>query len=291
MNRNWSNSTQCGILVILSGCLISVQLALVRLIGDDVRVFEIIFFRALFGLVAISGLIAKDTRTYLRPNRPGLTLLCGALAFLATVFFYLAATALPIADITAIHFTRPIFAAVLAALILREVIRGSRVIAIFAGLVGAAIIIRPGLIELNNGVFYVIGVVVVQSWNPINRKLLSRSENPDTVAIWNVLTVIPLAGVTSYFFWTVPTPGQLGWMALIGFLEVANQRVLSRAYMKGDALLVVALHYTRLPIAALLGLLILGEFPEIWVWIGGGVIAGAAIYLTIQETYKGVNRP
>ncbi|MEC7488492.1 MAG: EamA family transporter [Pseudomonadota bacterium] len=291
MNRNWSNSTQCGIFVILSGCLISVQLALVRLIGDDVSVFEIVFFRALFGLVAISGLIAKDARTYLRPNRPGLTLLCGALAFLATVFFYLAATELPIADITAMHFTRPIFAAVLAALILREVIRGSRVVAIFAGLVGAAIIIRPGLIELNNGVFYVIGVVVIQSWNPINRKLLSRSENPDTVAIWNVLTVIPLAGVTSYFFWTVPTHGQLGWMALIGFLEVANQRVLSRAYMKGDALLVVALHYTRLPIAALLGFLILGEFPGIWVWIGGGVIAGAAIYLTIQETNIGGNRP
>lgn len=287
---NLSNAVQCGLLIIVSGILMSGQLVIVRFIGDGISVFEIIFFRALVGLVAVSGVIARNPRTHLRPNRPGLAVLCGSLAFLASVFFYLAAQELPVADITAIHFLRPVLAAVLAAVVLGEAWRGSRIGAIAAGLVGAAIIIRPGLVEINIGVLYVLCVVAVQSWNPINRKLLSKSDHPDTVAVWNVLAMIPLAGVTTYFFWATPTWSQLGWIAVIGLMEIANQRVLGRAYVRGDAVVVVALHYTRLPIAALLGFVVLAEFPDVWVWVGGGIIAVASIYLTVQEK-KAAARP
>ena len=72
-------------------------------------------------------------------------------------------------------------------------------------------------------------------------------------------------------------------MAAIGILEMVNQRVLGRAYIKGEAVVVVALHYTRLPIAALVGFLMFGDVPEIWIWLGGAVIAGAAIYLARKE--------
>lgn len=281
---NQSDAVQCGLLIIVSGILMSGQLVIVRFIGDQISVFEIIFFRALVGLIAVSGVIARSPRVHLRPNRPGLAVLCGSLAFLASVFFYLAAQELPVADITAIHFLRPVFAAVLAALVLGEAWRGSRIGAIVAGLIGAIVIIRPGMVELNIGVLYVLGVVAVQSWNPINRKLLSKSDHPDTVAVWNVLAMIPLAGIATCFFWTTPSWSQLGWIAVIGVMEIVNQRVLGRAYLRGDALVVVALHYTRLPIAALLGFLVLAEFPDIWVWVGGGIIAAASIYLTFQES-------
>ena len=285
--ESWSNGFQCGFWILIAGVLMAGQLIIVRFIGDEIGVFQIIFFRALFGLAAITPLLVRNGEVYLRPNRPVLAILCGALAFVATVFFFLAATELPVADITAIHFIRPVFAAVLAALVLREAWRGGRLGAIVAGFVGAAVIIRPGLIEFNVGILYVFCVVIVQSWNPINRKLLSRSEHPDTVAVWNILAVLPLAGISAAFFWITPSWSHIGWMAIIGLLEVANQRVLSRAYMRGDAVVVVALHYTRLPIAALLGLFILGEFPDLWVWLGGAIIVGAAIYLTLAETnYK-----
>lgn len=278
-----SDAVQCGLLIFVSGFLMSGQLVIVRSIGEDISVFEIIFFRALVGLLAISGVVANNARLHLRPNRPGLAILCGSLAFLASVFFYLAAQELPIADITAIHFLRPVFAAVVAAIVLGEAWRGSRVGAIVAGVIGAAIIIRPGFVELNIGVLYVLGVVAVQSWNPINRKLLSKSDHPDTVAVWNVLTILPLAGLATCFFWTTPSWSQLGWMTVIGLLEIGNQRILGRAYIRGDAIVVVALHYTRLPIAAFLGFVVLAEFPDVWVWLGGGIIAAASIYLTTQE--------
>ncbi len=283
----WPATVQCGFWVILSGGLMTVQLAIVRLIAGEVHVFEIVFFRSVFGLIIVLPLLMRAGATHLRPNRPGLNMLCGVLAFIASVLFYFAARHLPIADITAIHFSRPMFAAIAAALILGESIRGSRVLAILLGIVGAAIIIRPGLIELNIGVYYVLGVVAVQSWNPINRKILSRVEHPDTVAIWNVMTILPLGLVCTLFVWTTPTPEQLGWMALVGLFEILNQRVLARAYLQGDAIVVVGLHYTRLPIAAAVGFAFFGEAPDIWIWVGATVIAAAAVILTRGEMARG----
>ncbi len=280
---SWPAPAQCAFWIILSGVLITIQLAIVRMIAQDVNVFEIIFIRAGFGLIFIVPMLIRGGGIYLKPKRLGLNILCGTLAFIATFCFYFAAKYLPLADITAIHFIRPIFAACAAALILGEVLNGRRVTAFAMALVGAAIIVRPGYVDFNVGILFVFGVIAVQSWNPINRKMLSKVEHPDTVAVWNVLTVLPLGAICTIFVWTVPTVEQVGWMAVIGVLEMINQRVLARAYLQGDAILVVGLHYTRLPIAAFVGYLMFGDVPEIWIWIGGTVIACAAIFLARGE--------
>jgi len=281
--EKWPASFQCAFWIIFSGVLTTIQLGIVKLLASDLNVFEILFVRALFSLLFILPLLAGNARTLLRPVRWGICLLCGVLAFAANVCFYFAAKYMPIADITAIHFARPIFAAIMASIFLGEIIRGSRAIAIVAGLVGAAIIVRPGLVDLNIGVLFVFGVVAVQSWNPINRRMLAKSEHPDTIAVWNPLIIIPLAFFPAIFVWIPPTLEQIGWMAAIGILEMLNQRVLARAYFQGEAVVVVALHYTRLPIAAVVGFLMFGDVPEIWIWVGGAVIAGAAIYLARKE--------
>lgn len=285
MISRWPPTVQCAFWVIISGVFMTLQLAAVRMIVDDVSVFEIILFRGLFGALVMAPMLIRKGSILLRPNRPGLIWLCGTLAFIANVFFYLSAKHLPIADITAIHFSRPIFAAVVAAIVLGEALRGSRILAIGLGIVGATIIIRPGIIDVNIGVLYVLGLVAVQSFNPINRKLLSRSEHPDTVAVWNILTILPCGLVLTLFFWTMPTPVQLFWMALIGVMELLNQRVIARAYVQGDAMIVVGFHYTRLPIAVVVGFMIFGESPDIWIWVGALVIAAAAVILA-----KGENR-
>ena len=280
---SWPPVIQCTFWVLISGTLMVVQLGIVRMIANDISVFEIVFFRALFSCIFIAPLIVGNPTVLLRPNRPVIMGICGFLAFVAGVCFYFAAKYMPIADITAIHFSRPIFAAVLASIVLKEGLKGPRAIAIIGGFIGAAIIIRPGLVEFNVGIFFVLGVVVVQTWNPINRRLLSQSEHPDTVAVWTQLIVLPLAMIPAIFFWITPTMELLFWMATIGLLEMLNQRVLARAYIQGETVIVLALHYTRLPLAAIAGYLMFGEMAEVWVWVGAIVIAAAALYLAQHE--------
>ncbi len=108
-----------------------------------------------------------------------------------------------------------------------------------------------------------------------------------------MLTIFPVSAVAAYFVWTTPTLVLVGWMAAIALFEALNQRVLGRAYIQGDAIVVVLLHYTRLPIAALVGFLMFSDVPEIWIWIGAGVIALGAVVLAQGEmrAVKAADKP
>jgi drug/metabolite transporter (DMT)-like permease len=267
----------------LSAFLITTQLAIVRHIGDDIHVFEIVFFRGLFGVVALAPLLHKDWQTHLIPKRPWLNLLCGTLAFFSSVSFFFAALLVPLADIMAFLFARPISAGIVAAIVLGEALTRSRILAILLGLAGALIIVRPGLVGFNPGVLFVLGTLALRSWNPLNRRILSKIEHPDTIAVWNILVFVPYGLLLAVFVWTTPTLIQLGWMALVGALETYNQRCIARAYRKGDAIIVTGLQYTRLPVAALAGFVFFGDVPEIWIWVGATVIAAAATILARGE--------
>jgi drug/metabolite transporter (DMT)-like permease len=63
-----------------------------------------------------------------------------------------------------------------------------------------------------------------------------------------------------------------------------NQRFLSRAYASADAIAVLPFEFARLPFAAVIGFLALGELPDVWAWLGGAVIFSASLYMVRQET-------
>ena len=76
---------------------------------------------------------------------------------------------------------------------------------------------------------------------------------------------------------------QLGLMVAVGFFATLNQRFLSRAFASADATAVLPFDFARLPFAAILGYVFFLELPDIWAWIGGGLIFGASIYLARRE--------
>jgi S-adenosylmethionine uptake transporter len=280
----WPPTAQAATWILFTGLLITLSLAIVRHIADQVHVFEIVFVRSVFGLMLMAPVVLRRAGAVpLMPNRPGLCVLVGVLGLGAATCLFFAASLMPLADITAILFIRPIFVAMIAIAVLGEVSRGRRWAAILLGLAGGLIVVRPGFAPFDYAILFVLGTVAIQSWNPINRKLLSRSDHPDTIALWMPLVTIPIAGVAALFVWTTPTWEQLGWMMLVGLLETLTQRSLARGYMAGDATVIVAFTFTRLPIAAIVGFVLFGDVPELWVWVGGAVIVAAAAWLTRGE--------
>jgi drug/metabolite transporter (DMT)-like permease len=255
----------------------------VRHIGDEIHVFEMVFFRGLFGTLALYPILRNNWQTHLKPTMPWINLLCGTLAFLSSTCFFFAALYVPLADIMAFLFARPIGAGIAAAIFLKEALTGSRIAAIMLGLVGALVIVRPGFTEFNPGILFVLAVLVMRSWNPLNRRILSKVEHPDTVAVWNIIVFVPYGLVLAVFVWETPTLVQLAWMAAIGAMETYNQRCIARAYTRGDAIIVTGLQYTRLPVAAVAGFVLFGDVPEVWIWIGAAVIASAATILARGE--------
>ena len=273
--------------MLIIGTLVTCTLVFARQVSPQIHVFEIVFFRSLFGLLYMAPWMLKRGISSLRVTRPGIIGLRGALAFFGSASFFYAATLMPLADVTSIIFIRPIVAAIAAIIFLREVVRLRRWVAIVFGMIGALIIVRPGFAELNVGVLFALVTVCSLTWNTINLKLITRNNSSDALAIWHMFVMLPLGAVACLFVWTTPTWEQLVWMALIGIFEMLSQRAMSRGYKAADTTVLMAFTFLRLPIAAALGFVLFGEVPEIWVWLGAGVIAASSIYIAHRESIAG----
>jgi drug/metabolite transporter (DMT)-like permease len=277
-------SLQATFWITLSGFVFTIIIVSVRKVTLDLPVLEAVFFRSLFGLAfMVPWLIRHGPNAALGTKRIGLFAIRGTIAFFVTFLYFTAAGLIPIADLTSITFTRPIFGAVAAIFILGELVGPRRWSAIIIGFMGMLIIVRPGFEEVSLGALCILVAVLMQTGNTMVVKILTRTEHPDTIAIYHAIFMLPLALLSAIYVWQTPTLEQLGWLVVIGAFGILNQRMVTRAFAIADASLVLALGYIRLPVAALMGFIIFQEVPVIWVWIGGTIICGAAAYIARRE--------
>jgi len=271
--------------MLLIGSLVTFTLVFARKVSGQIHVFEIVFFRSIFGLIFMMPWMARRGLGAMRiKKRHGLITLRSALAFFGSAAFFFAATLMPLADVTSIIFIRPIIATIAAIIFLHEVVRLRRWTAIIVGMIGALIIVRPGFAEINIGVAFALVTVCTLTWNTINLKILARDETSDALAIWHMILMLPLGAIACLFVWTTPTLEHLFWMFLIGVCEMTSQRCMSRGYKAADTTVIMAFSFLRLPIAAVLGFALFGEVPEIWVWVGAAVIASSSLYIAHRES-------
>ncbi|MDA0991550.1 MAG: DMT family transporter [Verrucomicrobia bacterium] len=281
----WPSAAQAAFWMLLIGSLVTFTLVFARQVSDQIHVFEIVFFRSIFGLVVmLPWMMRRGLGAMKIKRRHGLITLRSVLAVFGSAAFFFAATLMPLADVTSVIFIRPIIASVAAIVFLHEVMRVRRWTAIILGMVGALIIVRPGFAEVNIGIVFALVTVCTLTWNTINLKILARDETSDALAIWHMMLMLPLGAIACIFVWTTPTLEQLFWMFLIGLCEMTGQRCMSRGYKAADTAVIMAFSFLRLPVAAILGFALFGEVPEIWVWLGAAVIAASSIYIAHRES-------
>ena len=117
--------------------------ALVRHVSSELHPFQAAFFRNLFGLAFVLPLLAREGLAQLKPRRPGLLLLRGVTDAGAMLAFFSALSLAPLATVTALSFTAPLFATILAIPILGEVVGLRRALSVVVGFAGALVVIRP----------------------------------------------------------------------------------------------------------------------------------------------------
>jgi len=275
---------RAGFWIACTGATFTSMMVIARRLSPDLPIFVIVFFRAVFGLGFLMPTAARRGVMGMRTTKLPLYLVRGVTAFVSIACFFFAATYIPLADIAAIGFTRPAFACIAAILILGEIAHARRWAAIAVGFVGALIVVRPGFAELNAGILFAFGAVAGQVANTILIKYLTNTDHPDTIAIYQGLCMAPIALVLALFVWVTPNLEQFGWLLLMGAFGAVTQRTIGRSYAAADATVVTVLDFIRLPVAALIGLAVFGEWPVVWVWIGGAIIVASSILLTKRES-------
>jgi drug/metabolite transporter (DMT)-like permease len=122
-------------------------------------------------------------------------------------------------------------------------------------------------------------------------KSLSRTEAPAAIVLYMNLLLTPLSLGPALFVWRWPTAAELALGLFIGCCAVVAHIAFTRAFARADASAIMPFDYARLPFVAVVGVVLFGEVPDAWTWIGAAVIAAAAIYIAHREARVARERP
>ena len=267
-----------------AACSFACGAGLIRHVSQTFHPFEIAFFRNLFGLLFMAPWVFRSGFGVLRTKRIGLLSLRALVALGAMLSWFSALSLLPLGEAIALSFITPIMATILAALILRETVRLRRWTAVAIGFAGMLVILRPGVAVIDPAAFLVLLTAVCFASSGTIVKTLSRTESPNAIVTWMVIFLAPISIIPAAFVWQTPSLEMIPWLAAVGAATTLGHVGLTRAYDAADASYVQPFQYATLPFAALIGYLAFAETPDVWTWIGAGIIAGSALYIARRET-------
>ena len=269
-------------MLIAAACLTGMA-ATVRELSSGLHTFEIVFFRTMLAISFMLPWLARAGLGAMRTRRIPMLALRGVVTMIASTCYFWGLALIPLADATAIMFTRPLFGALLAMVLLHEVVRGRRWSAMAVGFVGVMIVLRPAFDELNTGIVLLFVAALFASVAAVLVRHLARTELPDTITMYYAISLTLLSAIPAAIFWKTPTWDQAAWILAMGFLGTLGQRAMTRGFAAADVSVVLPIDFSRLLFAAVIGFALFGEEPGVWTWIGGTVIFASTIFLARGE--------
>jgi drug/metabolite transporter (DMT)-like permease len=285
-SSSWKSQTPVMrgiVLMCLSTIAFSIMHGLVRFVSEVLPPFQIAFFRNIFGLAFLLPLLMRSRFAILRTKQIGLHALRGVINMAAMLMFFTALAISPIAKVTALGFTAPIFMAILAVLVLGERFRIYRWSAIILGFVGMLIILRPGLVAIDTGALLVIGSAGLWAVAMIIIKIQSRTESSLTIVAYMGIFLGVFSIGPAVWVWQPFGLQTLGFMVLIGLFGSIAQMAISESLKETDSTALMPFDFLKLIWTAMIGVWFFSEIPDVYTWIGATIIFLSGLFIAIRE--------
>jgi drug/metabolite transporter (DMT)-like permease len=146
--------------MLASGLFFVVVTGVVRYLGTDLPAAQSAFLRFGWGVVFLAPSLLTLWRVGVPQGLGRAIVLRGAVHTLAVVLWFYAMARIPVAEVTAIGYLNPVCVTLGAALLFGEKLAARRLIAIGVALLGALIVLRPGLREIEPGHWAQLGAAV-----------------------------------------------------------------------------------------------------------------------------------
>ena len=257
--------------------------ALIRQVSNDVHPFQIAFFRSFFGLVVFMPWIVRSGLGVFATERLPLHVLRSVMNVVAMFMFFTSLSLSPLARVTALGFTAPIFAALMSVILLKERFRLRRWAALICGFAGTLIILRPGVLVIDLGSVLVLGSALIWGLTLIVIKMLGRTESSVTITAYMNLLLTVFAFVPTLFVWTTPPPEIWFLLLVIGISGTLAQVAIAESLKLAEASTVMPFDFLKLIWAAFLGYFMFAETVDLFTWLGAAIVVGSTIYLAYRE--------
>ncbi len=273
-----SANVRGSIWMVLSSLVFAVMATCIKLLGQDLPVIEILFFRQMFVILVVLPAIARGFPTVLVTSRWPVHLTRALLAFVAMTAGFTALVHLPLAEATAISFARTLFTTILAVVFLHEVVGWRRWTATLVGFLWVVVVARPSPEQFNEYALLALLSACFVAALQIALRSLAQTERPVTImAYQNVCLSLLLAGPAAYL-WVTPTWEQVAFLAAIGVLMSVVQWTMIKAYGIGEASAIAPMEYGRLLFATVAGIWVFAEVPTVYTLVGATLIIASTLY-------------
>ncbi|MEZ5883500.1 MAG: DMT family transporter [Paracoccaceae bacterium] len=263
-------------------CFVAVT-GIVRHLGTDLPAVQGAFMRFLFGLVLLAPVLLSTFRMAAVQAALPMFALRGALHTLAVSLWFYAMARIPVAEVTAIGYLNPIVVTLGAAIAFGERLAARRLMAIGVALLGAVVVLRPGLREILPGHYAQLGAAVSFGLSYLIAKRLSERIPAGAVVAMLSLTVTLGLAPLALSVWVPMRAEQMVWLALVAAFATAGHYCMTRAFAAAPMTVTQPVTFLQLVWATLLGVLVFDEAADPWVFLGGGLIIGAISYMTWRE--------
>ncbi|NQV84787.1 MAG: DMT family transporter [Rhodospirillales bacterium] len=269
----------------MSGTLASLILMALggRELSGDMSTFEILFFRSLIGLAVVSTLLSRSGWAQIKSEKIGLHTIRNCSHYVGQFGWFYGISLLPLAQVFALEFTLPIWTAILAPVLLGERLTGTRIAVIIIGFTGALIILRPGMVPIDTATLVVLIAAFGFALSHTLTKKLSGTDSALSILFYMTLVQLPLGLVPSLFNWVTPTIAHVPWLILIGVSGLTAHFCMVRAFLHADAIVVIPMDFLRLPLIAIIGLILYAEPLDVWVLVGAAVIFAGNFLNILQD--------
>jgi drug/metabolite transporter (DMT)-like permease len=285
LSKIFTPSILAVLFMVLSGIFATSMHCLIRFATEENHPFEVAFFRTVFVLLIFLPFVVKNGFKTLKPNNIKLQsyrAIIGSVAMLC-MFYGLSITEL--AKATALMFTVPIFATILAIIFLKEVVGIRRWSAMFVGFFGALIVLRPD-IELGFGPLLILCGSLMWSSSVLMAKKLTQTDSTLSITFWQAAGLIPATFVLATQVWEWPNLNQLFMFLLIAIAGTLTHWFLNEALKRAEISALLPLDYLRLIWSVSLGFIFFNEIPPAGLWLGAALILGASTYIGVRQVKK-----
>lgn len=269
-------------MLLAGACFVAVT-AIVKSMGESVPAAQSAFLRYLLGAVFLLPILPALLKIRLVRRDWMLFGLRGAVHAIGVILWFFAMTRIPLAEVTAMSYLTPVYVAMGAALFLGERLRLRRMVAIAAAITGALIILRPGLREVSPGHLAMLVNAVLFAMSYLIAKRMTGLVAPSVVvAMLSIFVTIGLAPF-AWAVWAPVTLVQVGWLFLVACFATAGHYAMTVAFAAAPIAVTQPVTALQLVWAVLLGAIFFAEPVDIFVVMGGMVIAAAVIFIVLRE--------
>ena len=272
------------VIAVVAMFLFSLTHTSVRLMSDTMTAFQIVFWRMLLSMAMLMPWYAWQGFGLLKTRRPGMHALRAAVNCGGMLLWFFAIAVVPLGKAVAIHFVLPIFVMVLAVIVLQERVGIRRMSAALVGFGGVLLVLRPNEFGIGWPEIMILGSALCYATTVIFLKYMVKSETPLALTFYTNFFILLFTIPPTIWFWVPPSVDDIFPILAIGVTGTFAPLLYTTALRIADASIIAATDFLRLPITAGLAFALFGEVPDIWVWIGGGIIFLSTWYIAVRES-------